>query len=854
MASEWNAGTYYLPGQQAIVASIIYTATSTQPNQNRNPPSNPTWWNVATNFSVVVSATPEEWNAGTFYLPNQEVQWLSILYKATPVQPNRGRQPDNNPSWWLPSQTPGVTQIVAGSNITISPTNGLGAVTINATGGSNLVTSVSGSNAGISVSPTTGDVIIQNTGVTSIAVAGSGLATSGSAGALTLTATPQWVGTATGDLNMSNHNITNVGTVSATSNLVLTAPVININNINIVNNGTGWGSGITHTLYGDVLSGGKYIKWSYDNNPGTQIADNNSIQLDAPVISLGAGVSYPTIQLGTSGSYTANINAYVAGGFNIYGAVGISNGNLYMNSNSINMGNGQITNLGSLYFQSGYLVMDDNPIRLRADANHALAFGNSGTYNVGIDGPFLVGYRGGALGTSDPTFNDKSFAWSYSNLVAYKPLDMCNNNITNITNLNFISGDISTGSNYTDIHGGGLGSYLSLINGSSYYTIDTIGNNIVYSSKVLGLRATSNVYIQSDSSYIELIPNGGAGTIYHSAGYTEFRGNAGFTQSNSQIGGLAHIYGNTLGTGGGLIIDYLYYLGFNSGSNNANLYASGGTLNMTNINGATNINNYNPVGTGDLVLYSDKNNLVLSAGTGNVITNSHDTAYINSYVGDISLQTVTAGKNINFYSTNININGNTYLNSGYLQINSNPIRICSDQYHALAFGNAGTYNVGVNGPYLVGYNNGALGTSGTSFNNKSLEWSYTDVYIYKRLDMCNNDIVNAGNVTIGSSYSLNMSTAPIKNVGAFGRTLASTNVSQPVIQYGVATGSGVSGSVSVTIPTTYTSTSSYVVQVTMRDSPTAQLYATPTSANTFTIGWTSAGAGTQNIMWTTFGS
>jgi hypothetical protein len=78
----------------------------------------------------------------------------------------------------------------------------------------------------------------------------------------------------------------------------------------------------------------------------------------------------------------------------------------------------------------GITTMNDNPIRLRNDANHALAFGNSGTYNVGVDGAFLVGYRGGALGSSDPTFNDKSFAWSYSNLVAYKTLDMNANNIT----------------------------------------------------------------------------------------------------------------------------------------------------------------------------------------------------------------------------------------------------------------------------------------------------------------------------------------------------------------------------------------------------------------------------------------
>jgi hypothetical protein len=86
------------------------------------------------------------------------------------------------------------------------------------------------------------------------------------------------------------------------------------------------------------------------------------------------------------------------------------------------------------------------------------------------------------------------------------------------------------------------------------------------------------------------------------------------------------------------------------------------------------------------------------------------------------------------------------------------------------------------------------------------------------------------------------------------RVLSGSDIVQPVIQYGTATGSGATGTVVVTIPTAYTSATSYVVQVTMQDSPTAQLYATPTLANEFKIGWTSAGVGTQNIMWTTFGT
>ena len=83
---------------------------------------------------------------------------------------------------------------------------------------------------------------------------------------------------------------------------------------------------------------------------------------------------------------------------------------------------------------------------------------------------------------------------------------------------------------------------------------------------------------------------------------------------------------------------------------------------------------------------------------------------------------------------------------------------------------------------------------------------------------------------------------------------AGTDTRQPFIQTGTGTGSGASGTITITLPQAYTDVTTYTVQVTMRDTPPAQLRATPTTTNTFVIGWTSAGAGTQNIMWATFGT
>lgn len=88
------------------------------------------------------------------------------------------------------STSSGVSKLVAGNNITLSPTTGIGEVTISASGGGGggAVNSVSGSGSGISVSPTTGSVVVQNTGVTSLS-AGKGISVSPTTGAATVSFT-----------------------------------------------------------------------------------------------------------------------------------------------------------------------------------------------------------------------------------------------------------------------------------------------------------------------------------------------------------------------------------------------------------------------------------------------------------------------------------------------------------------------------------------------------------------------------------------------------------------------------------------------------------------------------------------
>lgn len=80
----------------------------------------------------------------------------------------------------------GVTQLIAGTNVTLDPVDGLGVVTVNAAGGGGI-TSVVGYGNGINVNTIGTAVSVQNSGVTQL-TAGTGISLSGSTGNLTVSA------------------------------------------------------------------------------------------------------------------------------------------------------------------------------------------------------------------------------------------------------------------------------------------------------------------------------------------------------------------------------------------------------------------------------------------------------------------------------------------------------------------------------------------------------------------------------------------------------------------------------------------------------------------------------------------
>ena len=80
---------------------------------------------------------------------------------------------------------------------------------------------------------------------------------------------------------------------------------VNIYGGGFTTNGLTWTGGVTHTLWGDIVTtGGKYIQWDYTT--GTLITDNTKVAITAPIINLTGtttlGTTYTTT-LSNSGNF-----------------------------------------------------------------------------------------------------------------------------------------------------------------------------------------------------------------------------------------------------------------------------------------------------------------------------------------------------------------------------------------------------------------------------------------------------------------------------------------------------------------------------------------------------------------------
>jgi hypothetical protein len=196
------------------------------------------------------------------------------------------------------------------------------------------------------------------------------------------------------------------------------------------NNPYNWSGGTVHTLYGDVINGGKYLQWSYDNNPGTLIADNHSIQLSTPSINL-------------NGLITANSN-------------------LDMNGNNIIANSNQLLSIGT---------NSPNPYP------NVIEFSNYGGYLGDIK---MKSYNIEIGDNQNGTIAIKSGGAGYitlgaANIWLQGTVDMCNNNINNTQTLTTSNVLVSSITGNTDINLTGL----TNLNGN----LDMCNNNI----KTVGL-------------------------------------------------------------------------------------------------------------------------------------------------------------------------------------------------------------------------------------------------------------------------------------------------------------------------------------------------------------------------------
>jgi hypothetical protein len=184
----------------------------------------------------------------------------------------------------------------------------------------------------------------------------------------------------------------------------------------------------------------------------------------------------------------------------------------------------------------------------------------------------------------------------------------------------------------------------------------------------------------------------------------------------------------------------------------------------------------------------------------------------------------------------------------------------------LAYGSVAPFSVGVDGPFLFGYTQGALGTTSNA-NDISLAWDASVVEIYKTLNLNDLSISNLSSITASGELSITATTdiktsatSTINTVsetvftGGISRQLIGDLIPQPILQYGQVSSSGSSGSVVVQMPTRYTAVNTYLPFAVMSDAPAAEIYVSTLTRATFQIGWQNGGGGNQLFNWHTMGT
>ena len=706
-----------------------------------------------------------------------------------------------------------------------------------------------------------------------------------------------WVSTAASALDMAGFSINNLSSISGNPNL-------RINGLVTTSNASTWTNGSINTLFGSEVLSGKYIQWSYDNNPGTLIADNNSIKLDAPTINAQTAVIGTPSAFGNTFAFFGN-SSLAANGTE-YALLQENNGRTFLNAKSGTEIRFRINNADVMSMDAGNLSLNNNSI-----TNVTNIYGNtSGFLTINALYGMVVGTNLGP----ELRFNTDSS-------IELKTLSTAQLTITQ-----------TAGSDFVLFNNGDA---RMLAKRDAYVQGDR--NAFVIGLQDAIVRGQNNVVLESTTGYINLVAQGGSNTVYLTAAATEVRGNMSFTPSNAYINNLGHIYGSTTAPGNGLAIDYMYGMFFNSSGRNANFYIDAGNLNMINYNSGINIASYNGYGTGNFSLYSQNNDMYFSSGTGRDINlNGGRSVSVNAAQPGgsfgIYTSTINAGS---LLDTNFNCGGNfsitggggsqyvTIQNAGtYFQWAGPNIYVgtSSGGFNfniPVAIGSAYSLNMNgapitqvstismlsnatINSPNIINFTapstfmTGSLYFNPASTSEIDLKDGYlrnasyitnpftTNIQAFTGLYLTSAVRVNItapavrieGDVdhvncnvsfisqlrsvsTINNnidSVNLNINAPSTIISGTVQRILSSINVTQPILQYDVVASSGNSGSVVVTLPTAYTSVSSFVAFACMEDPDPAEMSVVRNTASEIEIFWQTGGGGSHTIAWNTMGT
>jgi len=403
-----------------------------------------------------------------------------------------------------------------------------------------------------------------------------------------------------------------------------------------------------------------------------------------------------------------------------------------------------------------------------------------------------------ALGFGYSVTSNTSYIASLEPFVAWRNLEIAGSNIYLMT---------------TD---GGAGN-VGINTRSPAYKLDVAGSARMTS---ISTNSISTTTINADTVI--------TGTTYNA-------GNLFFTSTSTYIADLGHIYGNTSASGGGLAIDYMYGMFFNSAGHNANLYVDSSYLYMTNYASGIEIAAYNSTTTGNLSIYSASNDLYVATGTGkSVIVNGGSNISMNAALpnGCIALYTSTINTT-SLLDTNMTINGN----------------------YSVTGGGASKYMTFTN-------------------NGTSLQFAGPNIYVGTATGGFNFNMP----VAMGGAYFLNMQGAPISNVSTISMTSEATitgtsininassiqqylnyiPVPQPVIQFGswsadAADTNGTGGP--YTVPITDYANTNYCIYITGKYTTISPAYtAVPVDGSNFNVYFANGDTNGSNVFyWQTMG-